>query len=203
MLGLPRIPLLVKFIFPEDNLSVQVHPDDDYARAHEADAGGVGKTEMWYAVSAREGAGVRLGFNPAVTPQSFERAIKEGTAEKCLRRLGVRAEDAFFVPAGTPHTIGPGMVLCEVQQHSDITYRVFDYNRIGPDGAPRPLHIRKALEVMKFGDAATNLAQRVAARPGPMRAAATNLSRRVPLLRYRALAILRTRRSSSLPRTAI
>ena len=161
MLSLPRIPILVKFIFPEDDLSVQVHPDDDYAGAHEADAGGVGKTEMWYAVSAREGAGVRLGFNPAVTRQSFEGAIEEGTAEKCLRRLGVRAEDAFFVPAGVAHTIGPGMVLCEVQQHSDITYRVFDFNRIGPNGAPRPLHIRKALEVMKFGDAATNLGQRV------------------------------------------
>ena len=161
MLGLPRIPILVKFIFPEDDLSVQVHPPDNYARAHEADAGGVGKTEMWYALSAREGAGVRLGFNPAVTPQSFERAIKEGSAEKCLRRLSVRAEDTFFVPAGVPHTIGPGMVLCEVQQHSDITYRVFDFNRIGPDGTPRPLHIRKALEVMKFGDAATNLGQRV------------------------------------------
>ena len=161
MLGLPRIPILVKFIFPEDNLSVQVHPDDDYARVHEAAAGGVGKTEMWYAVNAREGAGLRLGFKPGVTPGSFERAIKEGTAEKCLQWLGVHAEDAFFVPAGAPHTIGPGMVLCEVQQHSDITYRIFDYNRTGPDGAPRPLHIRKALDVMKFGDAAKNLGQRV------------------------------------------
>jgi mannose-6-phosphate isomerase len=161
LLGLPRIPILVKFIFPEDNLSVQVHPGDDYAQMHEAGAGGVGKTEMWYAVGAREGAGVRLGFNPAVTPRSFERAIAEGTAEKCLQWLGVHAEDAFFVPAGVPHTIGPGMVLCEVQQHSDITYRVFDYNRTGSDGTPRPLHIGKALDVMKFGDAATNLGQRV------------------------------------------
>jgi mannose-6-phosphate isomerase len=152
--GLPRIPLLVKFIFPEDKLSVQVHPDDDYAQKHEAAAGGVGKTEMWYVVSARERASVRLGFEPGVTRESFERAIAGGTAEECLRSVVVRPGDAIFVPAGTPHTISPGMVLCEVQQHSDITYRVFDYNRVGADGKPRELHVQKALDVLRFGDAA-------------------------------------------------
>ena len=149
--GTPRIPLLVKFIFPEDKLSVQVHPDDNYAREHEAAAGGVGKTEMWYAVSARPGAEVRLGLQPGVTRESFRQAIADGTAERCLRPLEVRAGDAFFVPAGTAHTIGAGMVLCEVQEHSDLTYRVFDYNRLQADGKPRPLHIRQALEVMNFG----------------------------------------------------
>ena len=152
--GLPRIPLLVKFIFPEDKLSVQVHPKDDYTRAHESAAGGVGKTEMWYVMSAREGAAVRVGFEPGVARESFERAIADGTAEDCLSRVPVHAGDAIYVPAGTPHTICPGMVLCEVQQHSDITYRVFDYNRVGADGKPRELHVRKALEVMRFGDAA-------------------------------------------------
>ena len=152
--GLPRIPLLVKFIFPEDKLSVQVHPDDAYAEQHEAAAGGTGKTEMWYVATAREGAAVRVGFNPDVTRKSFQRAAVDGTTENCLRSVAVHAGDAVFVPAGTAHTICPGMVLCEIQQHSDITYRVFDYNRVGPDGKPRALHIRQALEVMQFGEPA-------------------------------------------------
>jgi mannose-6-phosphate isomerase len=147
----PRIPLLVKFIFPEDKLSVQVHPNDEYAREHEG-AAQVGKTEMWYAIAARQGAKLRLGLQPNVTAESFQQAIADGTAEASLRSVPVQAGDAFFVPAGTAHTIGPGMVLCEVQQHSDITYRVFDYNRRQPDGTPRPLHIRQALDVLRFGD---------------------------------------------------
>jgi mannose-6-phosphate isomerase len=150
--GLPRIPLLMKFIFPEDKLSVQVHPDDAYAETHEAAAGGTGKTEMWYVVSAREGAELRVGLRAGVTRRSFERAIADGSAEDCLERVTVRAGDAVFVPAGTAHTIGPGVVLCEIQENSDITYRVFDYNRVGPDGKPRALHVRQALEVMRFGE---------------------------------------------------
>ena len=149
MQGSPRIPLLVKFIFPEDKLSLQVHPDDDYARAHEP-GGEVGKTEMWYAVMAREGAELRLGFAPGVTPETFDRAIDAGTADECLRRFAVHAGDAFFVPAGTVHTIGPGVVLCEVQQHSDLTYRIFDYDRVQADGTRRPLHRRQARAVMRF-----------------------------------------------------
>jgi mannose-6-phosphate isomerase len=152
--GLPRIPLLVKFIFPEEKLSVQVHPDDTYAEKYESAAGGVGKTEMWYVISAREGAAVRVGLNPNVTRESFQRAVVDGTAENSLASVAVRAGDAVFVPAGTAHTICPGLVLCEIQQHSDITYRVFDYNRVGADGKPRALHIRQALEVMQFGEAA-------------------------------------------------
>jgi len=154
MRGLPRIPLLVKFIFPEDKLSVQVHPNDDYAQKHEAASGGVGKTEMWYVVSSREGASVRVGFEAGVTRESFVRAIADGTAEDCLRSVAVRSGDAVFAPAGTPHTILPGMVLCEIQQHSDITYRIYDYNRVGADGKPRELHIQKALDVLRFGNAA-------------------------------------------------
>ncbi len=164
----PRIPLLVKFLFPEEKLSVQVHPNDEYARAHEG-ATEVGKTEMWYAIKTREGAEVRLGLEPGVTPESFRRAIDDGTVESCLPALAVHTGDVFFVPAGTAHTIGPGTILCEVQQHSDITYRVFDYNRLQPDGTPRPLHIRQALEVMRFGDSRCGKAAPLEIQRGPLR----------------------------------
>lgn len=147
----PRIPLLVKFIFPEEKLSVQVHPDDEYARQHEAAAGGMGKTEMWYAVAARPDADLRLGLEPGVSPESFRQALTDGNVEQCLTRFSVQTGDAFFVPAGSAHTIGPGVLFCEVQQHSDITYRVFDYNRRQPDGSLRPLHVRQALDVLNFG----------------------------------------------------
>ena len=147
----PRIPLLLKFIFPEDKLSVQVHPDDQYAREHEAAAGGTGKTEMWYAVAARPGAELRLGLEPSVTPEIFRKGLQSADVERFLSPLSVEAGDAFFVPAGSAHTIAPGMLLCEVQQHSDITYRIFDYNRRQADGSSRPLHVSQALEVLHFG----------------------------------------------------
>ena len=147
----PHFRLLVKFIFPEEKLSVQVHPDDDYAARHEQAAGGRGKTEMWYALQARPGAEVLVGLKPEVTRESFARAIADGTAEDCLVHVPLRAGDAIFVPARTAHTIGPGLVLCEIQQNSDITYRVYDYNRRDANGQARPLHIEKALDVMRFG----------------------------------------------------
>jgi mannose-6-phosphate isomerase len=152
LVNLPRIPLLVKFIFPEEKLSVQVHPDDAYAEEYESAAGGVGKTEMWYVVSAREGAELSVGLRPSVTRASLQRALDQGAVENCLAPVRVRAGDAVFVPAGTAHTIGPGVILCEIQQHSDITYRVFDYNRVDAGGKPRALHIRHALNVMTFGE---------------------------------------------------
>jgi mannose-6-phosphate isomerase len=144
-------PLLVKFIFAEDKLSVQVHPDDTYASEHEQAAGGRGKTEMWYVLSARPGAEVLAGLKPWVTREKFERAIAEGTVVECLEHIPVSAGDAIFVPAGTVHTIGPGLVLCEIQQYSDLTYRIFDYNRHDAQGRARPLHIEKALDVIRFG----------------------------------------------------
>ena len=146
-----RIPLLLKFLFPEEKLSVQVHPDDEYARQHEAAAGGTGKTEMWYAVAARPGAELRLGLEPGITPEIFRQALNDSDVERCLSRLSVETGDAFFVPAGSAHTIGPGVLLCEVQEHSDITYRIFDYNRPQADGSSRPLHLRQALDVLQFG----------------------------------------------------
>lgn len=146
-----RIPLLVKFIFPEEKLSVQVHPDDHYALQHESAAGGLGKTEMWYAVAARPGAELRLGLESGVTPEAFRQALDDGAVEQCLTRLAVQTGDAFFVPAGSAHTIGPGVLLCEVQEHSDVTYRIFDYNRRQADGSSRPLHVRQAFDVLQFG----------------------------------------------------
>jgi len=145
-------PLLVKFLFVEDKLSVQVHPGDDYAARHEQAAGGRGKTEMWYAVRAREGSEVMVGLKPGVDREKFRRAIDDGTAEECLLPIRLRAGEAIFVPAGTAHTIGPGFVLCEIQEHSDLTYRVYDYNRRDAKGQARTLHTEKALETIRFGD---------------------------------------------------
>lgn len=145
-------PLLIKFIFAEQKLSVQVHPGDDYASRNEPSTGGRGKTEMWYAVRARQGAEVLVGLKPGVTLETFERAIANGTAEDRLEHILLRAGEAIFVPAGTAHTIGPGLILCEIQQNSDITYRVYDYNRRDAQGKARDLHIEKALQVIHFGE---------------------------------------------------
>jgi mannose-6-phosphate isomerase len=144
-------PLLVKFLFTQEKLSVQVHPDDDYAARHEASAGGRGKTEMWYALRAERGAEVLLGLKPDVTRREFEKAIADGTADDCLEHVPVREGDVIFVPARTAHTIGAGLVLCEIQEYSDLTYRVYDYNRRDASGKARELHVGKALEVLRFG----------------------------------------------------
>ncbi len=145
-------PILVKYIFTSEKLSVQVHPDDEYAGRHEKQAGGQGKTEMWYCISAEPGAEVLVGLKPEVTRESFYRAIHEGTAETNVERAGMHPGDAIFVPAGTVHTIGAGLTLCEIQQQSDLTYRVYDYNRRDAEGKSRALHIDKAMEVIRFGE---------------------------------------------------
>lgn len=143
-------PLLVKFIFAEEKLSVQVHPDDEYASRNESAAGGKGKTEMWHVLRAAPGAEVLAGLRPSVTRESFQAAIAEGTAENCLARVPVSAGDTIFIPAGTPHTIGAGLTLCEIQQYSDLTYRIYDYNRRDKQGKARELHVEKALDVIRF-----------------------------------------------------
>ena len=147
-----QIPLLVKFLFPGDRPSIQVHPDDAYASRHEAAAGGRGKTEMWHFVAARPEAELLLGLRKVVTPESFRLAIAAGTVEECVARIPVAVGDTVFVPAGTVHTLGAGTALCEIQEQSDITYRGFDFNRVGPDGKPRALHVEKALAVIQFGE---------------------------------------------------
>jgi mannose-6-phosphate isomerase len=146
-----HFPLLVKFIFPRDKLSIQVHPDDAYAAAHEQAAGGRGKTEMWHAVSAESGARVLIGLMRKAGRSGFLKALETRTLEELFIRWRVRPGDTFFVLAGTPHTIGAGMILCEVQEYSDLTYRVYDYGRVDAHGKPRELHIRKALDVIQFG----------------------------------------------------
>jgi len=145
-------PILVKFIFSAQKLSVQVHPSDDYAASHEKDAGGRGKTEMWYALGAQPGAQVFVGLRPGATKDKFQRAIVDGTAEEYLEKIPLRTGEAIFVPAGTVHTIGPGLALCEIQEQSDLTYRVFDYNRRDAQGKARELHVEKALDVIQFGE---------------------------------------------------
>lgn len=146
-----EFPILIKFIFPNDKLSIQVHPDDAYAAAHEQAAGGRGKTEMWHILSADPAAQVLVGLKPAVTKQSFLKALDDHTLEDLFQPHAVHAGDTFFVPARTPHTIGPGMVICEIQEYSDLTYRVYDYGRVDAHGSPRELHIEKAMEVLDFG----------------------------------------------------
>ncbi len=145
-----EFPLLLKFIFPADKLSIQVHPDDAYVARHEAAAGGRGKTEMWHVVSADPGAAVLIGLRKAATRDIFIRAAADHKLEELFERWPVRPGDSFFLPAGTPHTIGPGMILCEVQQYSDVTYRVYDYGRVDAAGKPRELHLEKALDVIRF-----------------------------------------------------
>jgi mannose-6-phosphate isomerase len=144
-------PILVKFIFPNDKLSIQVHPDDAYAAAHEQAAGGRGKTEMWHVVQAESGANVLVGTKPGVTKQQFLEAIANRTVESLLERHSLYNGDTLFVPAGTPHTIGPGMILCEVQEYSDLTYRLYDFGRTDANGKPRQLHVQKALDVLQCG----------------------------------------------------
>lgn len=145
-----NFPILVKFLFPTEKLSIQVHPNDAYASAHEQAAGRRGKTEMWHVVSAQPDAYLLLGLNPGVTKEKFQAQLGSQSMEGLFKSYAVKTGETFFIPAGMPHTIGPGMILCEVQQYSDLTYRLYDYGRVGPDGKPRELHIDKALEVMKF-----------------------------------------------------
>lgn len=164
-----RFPLLVKFLFPEQKLSIQVHPDDDYAARHEAAAGGRGKTEMWYVVAARPGAEVLVGLKPEVTAEQFRKAISGDGLEELLERIPLAAGEAVFVPAGTVHTIGPGLVLCEIQESSDLTYRVYDYNRLTSAGTPRELHVEKALRVIRFGERRGRKALPVELPGGPAR----------------------------------
>lgn len=148
--GEANFPLLLKFIFPADKLSIQVHPDDAYAAAHETAGGGRGKTEMWYVVSAEPGARLLAGLKPGATKEKILLAIADHTIEQLFQSHEAHAGDTFFIPAGMPHTIGSKMVICEVQEYSDITYRIYDYDRRDANGKPRELHIEKALEVMNF-----------------------------------------------------
>jgi mannose-6-phosphate isomerase len=135
-----RFPLLIKFLFPRDKLSVQVHPDD---RAAHIAGEPCGKTECWYVAQAEAGAQIGLGLKPGTTREQFARAIQETKAEELLNWINVHPGEMYYVEAGTVHAIGPGSILLETQQNSDTTYRLYDYGR------PRELHIERGLRVMK------------------------------------------------------
>lgn len=134
-------PLLAKLIFTTGNLSVQVHPGDDYAQLHE---GCRGKTEMWHVLEAEPGAVVAMGFRENISREQFEHALQETRVEDLLEWMPAQPGDTFFIPAGVVHAIGSGLTICEIQQNSDITYRLYDYGR------PRELHLEKGLAVSQF-----------------------------------------------------
>lgn len=151
-----ELPVLVKFIDAKKNLSVQVHPNDEYAREHEHQNG---KTEMWYVIDADEGASLIYGFQHKVTLEILRKAVETGTLDKHLQKVNVHKGDTYFVPAGTVHGIGKGILVAEIQQSSNVTYRVYDYNRVDEDGRKRELHFDKAVQVMNM-NADAGLAQK-------------------------------------------
>ena len=139
-------PILIKLIDAKDRLSVQVHPDDEYALFHE---GEYGKTEMWYVVDCDEDAKLIYGFNQDITQGEFLERINNNNLSPVCNYVPVKKGDVFFIEAGTMHAIGKGILIAEVQQNSNTTYRVSDYGRLGADGKPRQLHIKQAVEVTK------------------------------------------------------
>ena len=143
-----RFPLLVKILDAREKLSVQVHPPPVKA----AELGGEPKTEMWYVADADPGAELFVGLKKGVTRARFERAIQDGTVADCVQRLPVEKGDVMFLPSGRIHAIGAGLVIFEIQQNSDTTYRVFDWNRTGLDGKPRQLHVSESLASINFDD---------------------------------------------------
>ncbi|MBO7573370.1 MAG: class I mannose-6-phosphate isomerase [Bacilli bacterium] len=143
----PYFPLLIKLIDAKENLSVQVHPSDDYALKYE---NSFGKSEMWHIISADEGSGLYVGLNKDYKKEDIEKALKEGTILECLNFFKVKPGDTFIINPGTIHAIGKGVRLIEIQQNSNLTYRLYDYNRVDANGNPRELHIKKALEVIDY-----------------------------------------------------
>src|SRR5579859_6328112 len=143
-----RFPLLVKILDAAEKLSLQVHPPASVAAA----LGGEPKTEMWYVAEADPGADIFVGLKSGVTRSEFEQKIKDGTVADCFHRIEVGKGDVMFLPSGRVHALGAGSVIFEIQQNSDTTYRVFDWNRVGLDGKPRELHVEKSLASIDFND---------------------------------------------------
>ena len=139
------LPILIKFIDAKQDLSVQVHPDDEYARKYEH--GSLGKTEMWYVLDATKDAKLVYGFYHDISKEKLKKSLEEGTVERYLQKVKVKKDDLFYIEAGTVHAIGAGILIAEIQECSNITYRMYDYNRMDKDGKPRTLHIERALEV--------------------------------------------------------
>ena len=143
-----RFPLLCKILDAREKLSLQVHPPANQA----TEPGGEPKTEMWFIADAAPGAELYVGLKRGVTPAEFEHKIQDGSVAECFHRVPVRAGDAMFLPSGRVHAIGAGLVIFEIQQNSDTTYRVFDWNRVGLDGQPRELHVAQSLASIDFND---------------------------------------------------
>jgi mannose-6-phosphate isomerase len=148
----PEVPLLVKFLFTDEDLSVQAHPDNAYARVHHNSPG---KTEMWHVLAAQKGARIAAGFREPVTREQVRAAALDGTIVDLLEWFEGRPGDNFFIPAGTVHAIGAGLTICEIQQLSDVTYRLYDYER------GRELHLDRALAVSQLGPHAARGAAKI------------------------------------------
>ena len=146
--GAGPFPLLCKIIDARERLSLQVHPGEAAAGR----LGGEPKTEMWVVLDAAPDACIHAGFKPGLTPEMLESALREGASEDALVSIPVRAGDAILIPAGRPHSIGAGCLIFEVQQNSNTTYRIFDWNRVGPDGKPRALHLEQAMASIDWSD---------------------------------------------------
>jgi mannose-6-phosphate isomerase len=149
-----RFPILIKYIDANRKLSVQVHPDDAYAKSHES-AKELGKNECWFVMDAPPGGELVLGVAPGMTRERFAGLVMENRVEEGIRRQPVSPGDFIFIRSGTVHALLDGIVVCEIQQNSDTTYRLYDWGRVGSDGKPRPLHVEKGLDVINFvsGDA--------------------------------------------------
>lgn len=150
-----RFPLLIKILDAQEKLSLQVHPPADKA----TELGGDPKTEMWYIAEAAPNASLYVGLKRGVTRDEFGKKIADGSVADCFHRINVKAGDAMFLPSGRVHAIGAGLVIFEIQQNSDTTYRVFDWNRVGLDGKPRELHIAQSLASIDFYDFEPKLAE--------------------------------------------
>lgn len=142
-----QLPLLVKFIDAQKDLSIQVHPNDEMAQREH---GKMGKSEMWYIIDAKPGSYLYAGFKQEITPEAYKKHVADGTITEVLARHEVKTGDVFYLPAGRVHAIGAGILLAEVQQSSDVTYRIFDYNRPGMDGKPRELHTELAAQALDY-----------------------------------------------------
>jgi len=149
----PRFPLLIKLLDAREKLSLQVHPAEEVAES----LGGEAKTEFWYVAAAEPGAEIYVGLRQTMARAQFEHALRSGTVAECVHAIPVKEGDAMFLPSGRFHAIGTGNVLVEVQQNSDTTYRVFDWNRVDDTGQPRSLHIEEALQCIDFNDVAPKL----------------------------------------------
>jgi len=161
--GNGRFPLLIKLLDCNDDLSVQVHPNDTYERLPKGEPG---KTEMWYVLGAEPGAKIIYGLKPGVDRAAMAAAIEEGRIMDCLQEVSVKAGDTFYIPAGTVHALCAGVVVAEIQQNSDTTYRLYDYDRPGLDGKPRELHIEDSLNVAAYEDSGASRMDTSGAVPG-------------------------------------